>query len=348
VVSEDEHASFMRKALAKHWPPRERFAAIARELVHSVFRPQPRPALIHISQELIRSTYVSLLENVLGVTLLQPLKARIEQTDFQPGLRPLHLEGLMYALGLHLPAALPVRTLVDWALFGSERESKRNARELERLVFDFTLPKPGSWYATLLDMKASGQITNAQFRGELTSILVSSYSVASALSSMLLCLAARPDYVTKIRRQPRLARCFVNEVLRLYPPFRQFGYERTDSLGAGATDFMVAVFALHRSAEAWNEPLRFKPERFLEVSVAAGSKYLPFGMGKRTCPGRSYSLNLMLEVLLYVCAPHSLISLQLPEDYRGTRGRFPIGASGRLISFPLDDRVTYVREAGAR
>jgi cytochrome P450 len=165
---------------------------------------------------------------------------------------------------------------------------------------------------------------------------------------MLLCLAARHEYFAKIHDDRRLAICFVKEVLRLYPPFRQFGYERKgiwsnpELSQSEATDFMVSVFALHRNQSAWKNPEVFCPERFLEPNTSSGAKsLLPFGMGTRACPGRSYSLKLMVAILSYVCSEHFTVWFGLPADYQGGVGRMPTGAAGRLVSFPIDDRLTY-------
>lgn len=200
VVSDDEHAGFLRKLFFTHLPLRENFPGIARDLVESLFATADLPdggRSIHLSSELIREVYASLLSNILGVHVLRPLAEYIKEVDFQPGLRPMHVEGLMYAFGLHLPAFLPVRVAIDLLLFRSEYRNRQIARRLEQMVFDFSLPNKGAWYSTLIDLKVSGRITQAQFRGELRSIFVSAFSLAAAVSSMLLCLAARREYIVR-------------------------------------------------------------------------------------------------------------------------------------------------------
>ena len=130
------------------------------------------------------------------------------------------------------------------------------------------------------------------------------------------------------------------EVLRLYPPFRQFGYEqaKTNSnahlLGRVAHEFMIPVFELHRKSNIWKDPKKFYPERFLEPDAAKGFKYLPFGMGKRSCPGKNFSMSLITHALRFVCSDESRITLL-------KRDTLPRGVSGRLISFAVDDLVSY-------
>ncbi|HEY6880743.1 MAG TPA: cytochrome P450, partial [Polyangiales bacterium] len=251
-------------------------------------------------------------------------------------------------MGVVLPRFAPMRKLVDWVVYKGEHRTRRIAGELEQLLFEFAVPSgPDTWFADLLQLKASGAITSAQFRGEVTAMLVSAFSLSAAMSSMLLCLAARSDYIPKLREDDRLLKCFVSEVLRLYPPFRQFGYEpkgiwdkpRKERAAGGPTDLIVTIFALHRNANEWEDPDEFRPERFLAPKASSGHKYLPFGMGKRACSGRTYSMMLLAHVLKYLCSEACPLTLSLPPDFaRDARG-LPIGAPGVLISFPIDDRV---------
>lgn len=217
---------------------------------------------------------------------------------------------------------------------------KRLSKHLEQMVCDFSLPRSGSWFSTLAELRCSGQITRAQFRGEITSMLVSSFSLASALGAALLCLAARPRYRRRIHDDPTFARFFVMEVLRLYPPFRQFGYQQTTTendtkvSGSAAQEFMLSVFALHRNSNVWESPRKFYPERFLEKGATGGFKYLPFGMGKRSCPGRMFSMSLIVEAIKFVCSDECPIELTSSKQ-------LPKGGGGRLVSFALDDTFVF-------
>ncbi|MFC1747471.1 cytochrome P450 [Pseudomonadota bacterium] len=353
VVSDDEHAQELRQPFRESMPSEEDFPEIARNLVNAVFetnREEIPDRTLHLSSELIREVYLSLLSNLLGANVLKPLEEHIKSIDFQPGTRPVHLEGVMYALGLQLPGFAPMRTIVDLLFFRGEHHTRQTARKLENMVFEFATPKQNSWYAMLLDLKKNGQLTRAQLKGELTGVLVSAYSLSAAMSSMLLCIAARQEYIHKIRDDESMAKCFVYEVLRLYPPFRQFGYEEKNVWSKGnrskeeATDFMVSTYALHRNEDAWEDPDSFHPERFLTPGATGGFKFLPFGMGGRSCIGRMYSVRMLTEVIKYVCSEDFDLNLELPEDYDSDQDGLPIGTSGRLVSFPIDDKIC-VRKA---
>jgi len=348
VVSDDEHAQFLRKQFLERQPSSDRSQEIAQALMQSVLEHESnfeKSQTLHLSSALISKVYISLLTNLLGAEVLNPLKDYINTIDFRPGTRPMHLDGLMYAFGMQLPGFAPMRWIINLVFFKNDHYTRKITHKLEKLVFEYSIPKEGSWYSALLQMKESGEITKAQFRGELTSILVSSYALSAALSSMLLCLAARPEYVDRIARDDNLAKCFVNEVLRLYPPFRQFGYEekgiweRTDRPKNEVTDFMVSVYGLHHNESVWENPEIFEPERFLSPDMTRGCKYLPFGMGKRSCTGRVYSIRILTEALKYICSDKCKTMIRLHENYQLSDTGLPLGVSGRLVSFPVDDRI---------
>lgn len=353
VVSDDEHAQVLRKIFLDCVPPAERYPAIARDLIDQLFVAGESGEL-HLSSRLIPAMYLSLLSNLLGADILTSLREHVQQIDFKPGTRPMHLDGLMYAVGMQFPGMGFMRNAIDWLFFKNDHYTRKIAAGLEQMVVAFATPRNGSWYAHLIALKQDGKLSKAQFRGELTSMLVSSYALSAAMSSMLLCLAARPEYVAQIRHDEAMARHFVNEVLRLFPPFRQFGYEEKgvwEKRGRArndVTDFMVSVFGLHRNEQVWPDADLFRPERFASSDATKGCKFMPFGLGKRACTGRVYSMNVMVEALKYVCSEACRLQLDLPEDYVTDYVGLPLGTNGRLVSFPVDDRIVVRRTPGAQ
>uniref|UniRef100_J3M8F7 Cytochrome P450 n=1 Tax=Oryza brachyantha TaxID=4533 RepID=J3M8F7_ORYBR len=63
---------------------------------------------------------------------------------------------------------------------------------------------------------------------------------------------------------------------------------------------MVNVWAIARDPKLWSNPLEFRPERFLEETVdIKGNDFrvLPFGAGRRVCPGAQLGINLVASMV---------------------------------------------------
>ena len=57
---------------------------------------------------------------------------------------------------------------------------------------------------------------------------------------------------------------------------------------------LVNAWFMHRNPKLWEEPTRFKPERFEAIDEEReGFKYIPFGMMRRACPGSSMGLRVL-------------------------------------------------------
>lgn len=82
----------------------------------------------------------------------------------------------------------------------------------------------------------------------------------------------------------------VSETLRLYPagPLLVPHASSADCKVAGydiprGTWLFINAWAIQRDPKEWDEPDAFKPERF--ESETHRGKFLPFGIGRRACPG---------------------------------------------------------------
>ncbi|KAF5808765.1 putative cytochrome P450 [Helianthus annuus] len=104
----------------------------------------------------------------------------------------------------------------------------------------------------------------------------------------------------------------LKESLRLHAPFplllprksmqdvKLMGYD----ISAG-TQVIINAWAIGRDPAFWEEPNEFRPERFLNNSITyqgLHSEWIPFGAGRRLCPGIQFSvpvIELALANIVY-------------------------------------------------
>ncbi|CAM0870811.1 unnamed protein product [Alopecurus aequalis] len=98
-------------------------------------------------------------------------------------------------------------------------------------------------------------------------------------------------------------RCIISETLRLYPatPLLLPHQSSADCNVGGyhvpsKTMLIVNAYAIHRDPAMWEDPDEFRPERF-EDGKAEGLLMMPFGMGRRKCPGEAMALRMVGLVL---------------------------------------------------
>ncbi|WP_410611084.1 cytochrome P450 [Amycolatopsis sp. lyj-109] len=91
---------------------------------------------------------------------------------------------------------------------------------------------------------------------------------------------------------PTVSSSAISELLRIAPPAWLIVRECTDSLDLGATRVSVGTllltspWLLHRDHRGWSQPTEFGPAR---RGTRTNPWYLPFSLGKRSCPAELYS-----------------------------------------------------------
>ncbi|KAL6494974.1 hypothetical protein OROGR_030893 [Orobanche gracilis] len=102
----------------------------------------------------------------------------------------------------------------------------------------------------------------------------------------------------------------IKETLRLHPPLPLLPTrESTGDCTVGGyrvepgTLVIVNLWKLHRDPRVWDDPLGFRPERFLtsHKKIDVGGKHyfewVPFGGGRRVCPGIAFALQATVHAL---------------------------------------------------
>lgn len=123
---------------------------------------------------------------------------------------------------------------------------------------------------------------------------------------------------------------------RIYEPQEIGGY----AFPAGWT-LMPCIYLIHRDPEAFPEPERFRPERFLESPRPSSRVWVPFGAGSRHCLGMHLAMMTIKSVLTTVFSRATLVADGDPE---------PIVRNNMTLAPGRGARVTLVglRGAGAR
>lgn len=116
-----------------------------------------------------------------------------------------------------------------------------------------------------------------------------------------------------IERLPYLA-AVVKEVFRLHPPAPLLIPHKAESsievagyLIPKDTQVLVNVWGMGRDAAIWKDPLKFLPDRFMEGGNREMDfrghdwELIPFGAGRRMCPGLPLASKMVHLVLASLC-----------------------------------------------
>ncbi|XP_072081849.1 phenylacetaldehyde oxime monooxygenase CYP71AN24-like isoform X2 [Arachis hypogaea] len=190
--------------------------------------------------------------------------------------------------------------------------------------------------AILLHLQEMGMLEFEFTREDLKAILVDMFLGATDSSSTILewtfseLLKNKPSTMKKVQEEVRQVvgnksmidendinqmnylKCVIKEVLRLHPPLPVLVPRQTTSNSKikgydipSKTTVYLNVWAIHRDPELWKDPEEFIPERFESNQIdfkGQDFQYIPFGSGRRGCPGMSFGLastEYILANLLY-------------------------------------------------
>lgn len=220
-----------------------------------------------------------------------------------------HLEAPAYR---QIPHPLP---------FGARSRVRQDRRAFDAIVDDeiahLRAQPIGDDLNVLASLVAEGELTDAEIRDQVNTLIGAGYDTTAASLGWMLWRATlepglwerlrgeadvvlggpadrdQPDHATLT--QLALADRVMRETLRLHPAGVVSPREAaTDVLVAGyhipkGTLVLWSAYLAGRNADAWVEPLRFDPERFLDLTpdqqATADAAWVPFGRGARNCIG---------------------------------------------------------------
>ncbi|ONK77134.1 uncharacterized protein A4U43_C02F3450 [Asparagus officinalis] len=183
--------------------------------------------------------------------------------------------------------------------------------------------------AVILDVFVGGTESSAVLtEWTMSELMKHPEMMAKAQDEVRRALKGKPqnlEYLSSQLGELKYLNSVIKETLRLHPPApliprlcRATCTVQGYSIQAG-TRVTINVWALGRDPNRWADPEIFKPERFEESSIdfkGVDYELLPFGAGRRICPGITYAManiELVLAALL-LWFDWKLPDVMKPED----------------------------------
>ncbi|KAG0628390.1 hypothetical protein M758_1G023200 [Ceratodon purpureus] len=342
-----------KKMLHSIWEASQRGEDISvRETVTTFVRNSLCGMLLGTAHLDIENISIKFSEETLNMLLDETISVAGEVTlsDLAPGLKWLDLcgrEEKMKDLNLRLKAYF--QEILD------DRSHRVNKDEPESLV------------DVLLSLDDDDKLSNEAIVGILVDTLIGGvYPISATIEWALTELVRHPALLEQVQMEmidvvgpykivdesefPQISffQAIVKETLRLHPtvpmslphmnkvatPIGQYEIPANTSV-------VIDYSAIGRDPEIWNKPLHFDPRRFTDTDAASQIdtfKLLPFGYGRRGCPGANLGVILLQLGLAYLVQGFDWAPIggQLPHDY-------DVKESSGLVCFrstPLTLRAT--------
>ncbi|XP_047545256.1 cytochrome P450 4C1-like [Vanessa atalanta] len=112
----------------------------------------------------------------------------------------------------------------------------------------------------------------------------------------------------------------IKETLRLYPPVHFISRQSDQPVQftkykcPPGTNYVIVIYELHRRSDQYEEPLEFRPERFLKPPTWHPFSYIPFSAGPRNCIGQKFAMLEMKMAILAVLREYRLLPVTKPDD----------------------------------
>ncbi|XP_026429678.1 cytochrome P450 71A1-like [Papaver somniferum] len=167
--------------------------------------------------------------------------------------------------------------------------------------------------AILLDMFLGGSDTSARtMEWAMAELIKNPEVMRKAQDEVRRVVGKKPKVEEHDINQMDYLKCIVKETLRLHTPIPLLTPRETAKSTQLAgydipakTKVFINMWAIHRDSKVWDDAEEFLLERFMNSQIeffGQDFEYLPFGSGRRGCPGISFGINIVeytLANLLY-------------------------------------------------
>ncbi len=208
-------------------------------------------------------------------------------------------------------------------LSGRVARNRRRAERVREILSGVVRERKagGKRYHDLLDMLLDARyedtgepMDESQLLDEIVIIFIAGHeTTANALTWTLYLLANHPDEWRRLQEETRNLSiedavvhpglsAILSESMRLYPPAWISDRVALEDDAFGDYNFPAGTiiglfyFGLHQSAKYWDDPLAFKPDRFLKEKERS-RVFFPFGGGPRLCIGNNFAIA---EMALFI------------------------------------------------
>lgn len=216
-----------------------------------------------------------------------------------------------------------------WIPVGDNLRMRNILRKFDETVYGIITerrkgPKKQDLLQLLIDpQEGEAGMTDEEIRDEIMTFMMAGHeTITNSMTWAMIELANNPSYIEKLREESDVFfkdQNFENlnnspwhtavfeESMRVWPAVWVFMREAevADKLGdldiPPKANVVLAPYLSHRSPDFWDEPEKFRPERFLPEArkkIPQGA-YYPFGLGPRGCIG-AYFAGMEAKIILAI------------------------------------------------
>ena len=248
----------------------------------------------------------------------------------------------------------------DWWPSPGMRRFRRAVRNVDRIVTQIIEERRrsgedrGDLLSALLRAQDEGGagMSDQQLRDECITLFLAGHETTSiALANAVYLLSRNPEVEARVHQEAaavlgnrrataddyarlETTERVIKESMRLFPPVYTIGRQLLEDFELGGYRFrkgetlLFVQWVTHRSAECFDDPLRFDPDRWLPERAKGIHKYsyFPFGGGPRICIGNHFAMMdavLVLATLIRGCRfellPGQTLELQPAITLRAER-----------------------------